>query len=385
MEQPDGFKTNDRNKVYKLNRALYGLKQASLAWNIQAHNSITKLGFRRLYADTGIYVKRTENDIIVIILYVDDIIFMGNNEKTVNDHKKKFMDKWESRDLGDLSEYLGMNIVIDKQNHIVTIDQAKYAKKIVERFGLINAKPVNTPLPAGYVPNKQIEGQATQEMITYYQQLIGSLLFLAMCTRLDIVYATILMSQFVSNPSQDHIKKALHIIQYVGSTLDYCIKYNGKDKYGLICYADADWASNPIDRKSTTGIVVKLAGAPVYWKSAKQKTIALSSTEAEYMAASDACRQISWLKNLFEELGYNIRSIPLIMDNQAAIYMASNPAQEQRTKHMDVRYHYIRSCVKDDLVDLYYIKTEDQAADILTKNLLLNKHSRMLKLCGIHI
>jgi hypothetical protein len=193
------------------------------------------------------------------------------------------------------------------------------------------------------------------------------------------------MSQFVSNPSMDHIKKALHIIQYVGSTLDYCIKYNGKDAYGLIVYADADWASNPIDRKSTTGMVVKLAGAPVYWKSAKQKTIALSSTEAEYMAASDACRQISWLKNLFSELGYNIQSIPLIMDNQAAIYMASNPAQEQRTKRVDVGYHYIRQCVKDDLVDLYYIKTDEQAADILTKNLLLNKHNTMLKLCGIHI
>jgi hypothetical protein len=227
--------------------------------------------------------------------------------------------------------------------------------------------------------------KATQEMITYYQQLIGSLLFLAMCTRVDIAYGVILMSQFVSNPSEKHIHETLHIVQYVGSTLEYCIKYNGKDAYGLIVYADADWASNPIDRKSTTGMVVKLAGAPVYWKSAKQKTIALSSTEAEYMAASDACRQIAWLRNLFQELGYELKSIPLIMDNQAAIYMASNPAQEARTKHMDVRYHYIRQCVKDDLVDLYYIKTDDQAADILTKNLMSNKHNTMLELCGVHI
>jgi hypothetical protein len=294
------------------------------------------------------------------------------------------MDKWETRDLGDLSDYLGMNIDVDKKNHTVKIDQIKYAKKIVERFGMTNAKPVNTPLPAGYVPKKS-EGKATQEMITYYQQLIGSLLFLAMCTRLDIVYAVILMSQFVSNPSDDHISKVLHIIQYVGSTLEYCIMYNGKDAYGLIVYADADWASNPIDRKSTTGVVVKLVGAPVFWKSAKQKTIALSSTEAEYMAASDACRQIAWLKNLFHELGYEIKSIPLIMDNQGAIYMASNPLQEGRIKHMDVRVHYIRQCVREDLVDLYYIKTEDQAADILTKNLLLNKHNKMMELCGVHI
>src|SRR6266568_9444280 len=295
MEQPEGFvKKGHEGKVYKLKKALYGLKQASLAWNKEANESLKSLGFKCLISDAGIYVVKQQGTIIVIILYVDDVIFMGNNAKLLMSKKKQFMKKWECRDLGPVSEYLGMKIVQDRARKTLTIDQIDYASKIVKCFGQENCKPVTTPLPGGYKP-LICDEQATKENISLYQSIIGSLLYLTLGTRPDIAYAVILMSQFMVNPSEEHIKKALYIVKYVKSMLNAKITYNGRNKEGLIAFADADWAADVASQKSVTGNVVKLAGGPVSWVSRKQKTIALSSTEAEYMSLSDTARQLIWI------------------------------------------------------------------------------------------
>jgi hypothetical protein len=219
-------------------------------------------------------------------------------------------------------------------------DQINYAKKVVERFGQQNAKPTYVPLPVGYQP-KANEGTAKPEQRSYYQSIIGSLLYLAPGTQPDIVHAVIMMSQFMVNPSEDHINKSLHIVRYVNKNLDSKIGYDGKQEEGFIAYADADWASDHISRKSVTGYIIKLAGGAVSWVSQKQKTVALSSTEAEYMCLSDTTRQIVWIESLFKELNFDISNVALCGDNQGAIFLASNPAQEHRSKHIDIRYHYI--------------------------------------------
>ncbi len=150
MDQPQGFvQKGQEGKVYRLKKALYGLKQASLAWNKEADMSLKSLGFARLVSDAGIYVIRLSGTIIIVILYVDDVIFMGNNVKLLMDKKKKFMMKWECRDLGPVSEYLGMKILRDRHRKTITIDQIDYATKIVKRFGQENCKMVTTPLPGG--------------------------------------------------------------------------------------------------------------------------------------------------------------------------------------------------------------------------------------------
>jgi len=222
------------------------------------------------------------------------------------------------------------------------IDQEEYAKKIVKRFGMENAKSVRTPLPTGYSPDLN-SGNCTSQQRTYYQSIIGSLLYLALGTRPDICYAVILMSQFSVNPSEDHIQKALHIIKYVGSTLSAKIIYNGINKDGFIAYADSDWAGDHITRRSTSGNVVMLAGGAVTWVSRKQKTVAQSSTEAEYISMSDTCRQLVWIQSLLGELNMPIKSMDLCGDNQGAIFSASNPVQETRTKHIDTVYATITS------------------------------------------
>ena len=184
-----------------------------------------------------------EGTIIIVVLYIDDILFMGNNWKLLMNKKKQFMKLWECRDLGPVSEYLGMKIVRDRNRKLITIDQIDYASKVVHCFGQENCKPVTTPLPGGYKP-QHCETEATSEQRSQYQSIIGSLLYLTLGTRPDIAYAVILMSQFMTNPSEEHIKKALYIVKYVKSSLNMKITYDGRSKEGLLAYADADWAAD---------------------------------------------------------------------------------------------------------------------------------------------
>ena len=192
------------------------------------------------------------------------------------------------------------------------------------------------------------------------------------------------MSQFSANPSEEHVVKAMHIVRYVASTLDSKISYHGDSNEGLIAYADADWAGDIIDRKSVTGYLVTLAGGAVSWKTTRQKTIAHSSTEAEYMSMSDCCRQLSWIRNLMNEIKLKIEAIALCADNQGAIFLGSHPIQQGRTKHMDIRYHYIRECIDERKVELYYIPTDNQLADIFTKTLPFPRFKMLREKIGLH-
>ena len=202
-------------------------------------------------------------------------------------------------------------------------------------------------------------------------------------TRPDIGYAVIKLSQYSANPSPDHLKKALWIVRYLISTPKYKLVFDGSSSEGFITFADSDWASDPDDRKSHTGMIIKLASGPICWTSRKQKSTALSSTEAEYMALSDSSRQLIWIKSLLFELGFDLSSLPLMGDNQGSIFLASNPIQEKRTKHIDIKYHFIREHVQSGKVDLYYVPTADNIADILTKNLAAVRFKRLRDNLGL--
>ena len=187
------------------------------------------------------------------------------------------------------------------------------------------------------------------------------------------------------DPSKEHINKSLHIVKYVKSTINAKIVYNKGEREGLVGYADADWGSCKDTGKSITAYLIKLAGAPVSWVSRKQKTVALSSTEAEYMSMTDAIKQIAWMKSLYGELGFTVNNIELNIDNQGALFNAQNNVVETKTKHINIKYHYVRENVKDQTVHLLYIHTNEQQADILTKNLPRVKFEELRSLIGIQI
>src|ERR1700688_110152 len=276
-------------------RAIYGLKQAGLVWWRILKESMEELGFKSLSSDAGIFIYRNETSFVIVIVYVDDAIFCGPHTPLVLELKNKFMKRWECRDLGELSEFLRMRIT--REGNKVHIDQCRYLEKVIERCGLINAKAAATPLPAGYMPEPSTES-ANPVLRKRYQTVIGSLLYIMLGTRPDISFAVTKLAQYAANPNEEHLNKALYICRYLVGTSNYCLTYNGDSGQGLSACTDSDWASDPTSRWSQTGYYLKMAGGIISWASRAQKTVALSSTEAEYMALSDCSRQVVWIRNL---------------------------------------------------------------------------------------
>jgi hypothetical protein len=263
---------------------------------------------------------------------------------------------------------------IIKSEGRITVDQTSYLTKVLQRFGMENARTAPTPLPMGYVPISNSE-PVDEKLRHKFQQVIGSLLYIMLGTRPDIAYAVTKLSQFAANPTQMHLDKALYICRYLVGTPDYSIVYESNGG-GICAWADSDWASDSTTRRSTTGYMIKLAGGIFSWNSRAQKTVALSSTEAEYMSLSDTSRQCVWVNSLLGELGLTLAPIPLCGDNQGAIFMGSNPVQERRIKHIDIRYHYIRQALRKGQVELFFVDGAENPADMLTKNL---GHVKFLK------
>jgi transposase InsO family protein len=383
MEQPEGFTapgTSKESHVLRLLRALYGLKQAGLAWWRALKQSMEEMGFVSLTSDAGIFIYRKNGFLVVAVIYVDDAIFCGPNKALVIAMKETFMRRWETRDLGEVTEFLRMRIT--REGRSIHIDQCAYLRVVLERCGMLNAKSAATPLPAGYVP-KPSEEPANPERRSRFQVVIGSLLYLMLGTRPDISFAVTKLAQYSANPSEDHLSKALYICHYLVGTQNYRLTYDGASSQGLNATTDSDWASDATNRRSQSGYFVKLAGGPISWTSRAQKTIALSSTEAEYMALSDCSRQVVWMHTLMGELGYTLTAVPICGDNQGSIFIASNPVTEKRSKHIDIRYHYVREVVNRGLVKIYFIDGDENPADLLTKNLGSVKFLKFRAMLGL--
>ena len=264
---------------------------------------------------------------------------------------------------------------VSRVGHTIKIDQQDYLDKVLRRCGMQDAKSTPTPLPAGYRPEANTS-TASPALRSRFQTVIGSLLYLMLGTRPDISYAVTKLSQFAANPSEDHLAKALYICRYLIGTRNYTLNYDGKSRLGMTACVDSDWASDPNTRRSQTGYFLKLAGGIFSWYSHAQKTVALSSTEAEYMALSDCSRQVVWIRQLLGENGYQLGPIPIAGDNQGAIFISSNPVTERRSKHIDIRYHYIREVIAQGHIEVFFIDGNDNPADMFTKNL---GHVKFLK------
>ena len=381
MKQPEGF-AKDKNKVWRLHQSLYGLKQSGLSWWKECTASMGKLRFKCCISDASVYVFKEKGKTVIAIVYVDDAMFMGSDKELILKKKKEFMKMWDCCDLGEPKEFLGMRITRDCKKRKLVLNQRDYLIKILSRFHHTNAKITHTPLPSSWTLTANIS-RVDNTLCKQFQSVIGSLLYLMLGTRPDIAFAVIKLSQFSANPSKDHLQKSYHILRYLLHTRNYELVFDGLLDAGFMAFCDSDWASDIDDRKSHTGMIIKLANGPISWVSHKQKTIALSSTEAEYMALSDSCRQLMWLRSLFNEIGIPIQSLPLLGDNHGSIFLASNPIQERRTKHIDIRFHYIRERVEMGQIELFYVQTEDNIADILTKNLAIVKFSKFKDLLGI--
>ena len=383
MEQPQGFIiTGQETKVCRLKKAIYGLKQASRAWNQQFHGVLTELGFTRTFSDAGVYVyhQRRGDGPLFVILYVDDITILGASLKAVKQLKEDLAKRYEITDLGEIESYLGIRITCDRPKKRLEIDQSGYIADVLDRFGMTDANPHNTPLPAGAeVHLIKYTDQASQSEIKNYQSLIGSLLYVQIGTRPDISFAVSRLAQYAVNPSPQHLRLAQYILSYLVGTVDMCLCYDGANGDGLHSYSDSSLGDQTDDRHSTSGYVFLLANGAVSWSSRKQRTVAQNTTEAEYMAMTDAANQAAWYRGFLKELGYSVDNpIPIHGDNKGAIDLALNPVTGRRSKHIDIKHHVIREYIEKEDILLIRTPTAEMVADGFTKALsrtLLIRHN----------
>ena len=277
---------------------------------------------------------------MVAVIYIDNALFYGPTKHLIDEVKGVFMYKWKCRDLGPAKEFL--HIRIWRNGSKILIDQCIYLEQVLERFSMTNARSATTPLPQGYY-SLSYNGQVDPDVQSCFQQVIESLLYIILDTWSDIVYAVTALSQHAAKPSQEHLDKALYICQYLLGTHLYSLVFDGASKARLIAFTDSDWASDPNIHHSQTGWFIKLANCIFSWKLQQQQQTVYSFTEAEYIALSDCSKQVVWLQSLLEELGYQLHPIPICGDNQTSIFMASNPVTEKRNKHVDIKWHGVKS------------------------------------------
>ena len=385
MYQPEGFvQKGTETKVCKLNKALYGLKQASRAWNLKVCEVLGNLGFERSQHDPCVFIRTTKKTFLVIVLYVDDFFLFHNSSSEAESVKRKLQEKFILKDLGALSYALGMQLERTRGtdgSSYLRVNQKQYIVNLLEKYGMTSAKTAATPLELNF----KVSPDKPPINTVPYQELVGSLLYLSVCTRPDITYAVSYLSQFNVAHTQEHWQAAKRVLRYLKGTMDIGLTYSKCEAMNsrLIGFVDADWAGDASDRKSYSGFVFKIGDSVVSWESRKQKTIALSSTEAEYIAMSEGAKEALHLSALMGELGWPEHTVTIYGDNQSALKLSASEAFHRRTKHVDVRLHHIRDLVKSKTLDFKYMPSKDMPADFLTKSLSSPKVKNCCKILGV--
>ena len=301
---------------------------------------------------------------------MDDMVLVGKDEGKMKQVKEELSSRFNIKDLGKLRYFLGMSVVQDQEKKETWIGQPTYTKRLLTRMGMSDCKPTKTPVSPGNCLVKATEDEEALDQQSSYQSLVGSLMYLATCTRPDIAYAVGTLAKFSSKPNQTHWVAAKRVLRYLKGTSNLGIIFKGDEPERCKAYSDADWAGDKDDRKSTSGYLFQIASGPVSWRSKKQDTVALSTAEAEYVALSSATQECVWMRQLTSELGDPPEGPTTILeDNQVSIAMARNPQFHGRAKHIDTKHHFVREQVSNGTIKLKYCPTHEMVADMLTKGL----------------
>ncbi|CAN1266422.1 Retrovirus-related Pol polyprotein from transposon TNT 1-94 [Linum perenne] len=382
MEMPPGLQdvgNGNKKPVCKLVKSLYGLKQASRQWFVKLSSALKSEGFKQSAADHSVFIYSTMADMVVLLVYVDDIILAGSSLQLIEEIKGKLHLHFKIKDLGKLKYFLGLEVARSSSGIVMT--QRKYCLELISESGFDNVKPSKTPVE--YKTRLTADEGVPLEDITEYRQLVGRLHYLTI-TRPDISYGVQQLSQFQSKPTEVHLQAAYKVIRYLKQAPGQGLFFARDTNLELSGYSDSDWASCPDSRRSTTGYCLFLGSSLLSWKTKKQGTVSRSSSEAEYRALAQLCCEVQWLVGLLHELGVEQSSpVKLYCDNQSALYIAQNPVFHERTKHIEIDCHVIRERLQSGLISLHHVPTEIQLADLFTKGLPAPRLQMLLSKLGI--
>jgi hypothetical protein len=338
-----------------------------------------------------VYIRRTEHSVIIIALYVDDILLAASHLAELEELKLTLTSKFEMEDLGEARFILGLEITRNRRARSISISQKAYIQAVLKKHITGQPHPQAIPMETSSHHVKATdEHQASVTAIRAYQSAIGSLMFAMLCTRPDIAFAVSVLSKFANNPTEEHQQGVQRVLRYLSGTTHIGITYTGEgsitDEPACVGYSDSDWAADRDDRRSQTGYAFTLCGGAISWQSKKQSTVALSSVEAEYMAVSATAKEALWWRTQLHSLGYDTTAPTTICsDSKGSIALAKNPDHHSLTKHIDMKYHFIRLHIVERAIRLEYLNTSVMAADLLTKALPRHRHESTAGLLGVGV
>lgn len=369
MSQPDYYVQQEKaDKVCKLNKSIYGLKQAAKAWYDELKRVLEKKYFTQSKVDPCLYIMHGDGRVFLIV-YVDDILLTGNSQVMMDQAEQVLTQSFRIVALGEPKTYLGFSITRD-ENGTFYIDQRSHIKRLIKETNMEDAKTSNVSIDLGY--EKVIDDDHCFEDKQKYQSLIGKLLYLGVHARPDILASVCILSQRNSKPRQYDWNEAKRIIRYLKGTVNLQLKL-GTDETaydGLAVYSDANWAQSPLDRKSVSGYIIQLYGSTIAWGCKKQTCVALSTTEAEYVALTEACMEMRWIQRLLANLDEDLKNHTQVFeDNQSCLNLLNNSKLSNRMRHIDTKYHFVKDVYEKEEATFHYCATEEMKADIMTKPL----------------
>jgi len=366
VRQHKGYERGDTTKVCSLVKALYGLKQAARAWHKKRDAVLAAAGFTPCDADPCLYKGASGDVVVFILIYVDDLLVAAATKTAAELAKGAITGVFKAREMGKPSFFLGLQIVRDANKGTLQVGQHKYVTTRLERLGLDKANQVRLPMGVGARLTK--DGQPLiGALIKTYQELVGSLLYLATGTRPDISFALEQLTRHVAAPTMEHLEAAKTVLRYLKVTVSLGLKYGSAAP--MVGYSDADYAGDLDTRRSTTGYVLTFNGAAVSWTSTSQPSVAHSTTESEYIAAATVAKEAVWLSYLIKDLTGTATPMRMRCDNQSALAVMHNPVFSPKAKQINISYHFVREKVADEQLLPEHVPTGEMAADILTKPL----------------
>jgi len=366
VKQPKGHE-DGTERVCMLNKALYGLRESPRAWYECLDDYLTKLGFVRSEHDYCLYMLKEKDESIYLIIFVDDLLICCKKRQNLDYIKNVLSKRFQMKELGKISTYLGINIEYDEKNHEMSLDQEKYIESLARKYQIEDAKLYETPMEQ----NLKLKPAEELNENVKYRNLIGALLYISSGTRLDISYSVNYLSRFQNCFNETHYKYALRVLKYLYLTKKLKLRFKRNIKIDILeCYVDADWAGDCVDRKSTSGYAVKLFGNVIHWKSRKQGSVTKSSTAAEYVALSEAVSDILLIKDVLSNFNIKLeKPINVFEDNSGAVNIAKFGNLTKRSKYIEVHYHFVNENYVKGIIDIVKVSSEKNLADILTKAL----------------
>lgn len=386
MKQPEGFVVEGKEEyVWRLKKSLYGLKQAPRQWYKKFMSIMREQGYKKKSSDNCVFVKKfADGDFIILLLYVDDMLIVGKDTSRIDSLKKQLSKSFAMKDLGPAKQILGIQITRDRDSKKLFLSQEKYIEKVLQKFRMDKAKVVSSPLASHFKLSKNqcpsTDDQKRDMANIPYASAVGSLMYAMVCTGPDLAHAVGVVSRFLSNPGKEHWNAVKWIMRYLRGTSKLKLSF-GMENVQLVAYSDSDLAGDIDTRKSTSGYLIKLCGGAVSWKSRLQ----VSTTESEFIAVTEASKELLWLKKFLKELGFEQNRYVLLCDNQSAIHLVKNSSFHSKSKHIEVRYHWIQDVLDAKLMEVDKVHTDENGSDMMTKSLPRGKLEHCKLIAGMVI